>query len=119
VERDSTPSHAPDFSSIMWFGKRFSFSPKQRSVVELLWDAFQTQLPGLSHAFLVEKAGLQGTLRDTFKIKGTKFHAAWGTMIVREGGKDMYRLRPPVEPIPRVVTTTKKNGPRVSPPKPR
>jgi len=88
---------SPDFRSVNWGGQLFTFTPTQARVVELLFNAYQSGAPELSHKYILSQvkqiAGVR--LVDTFrKCK------AWRTMIVGGAQKDTVRL---ADPSPREI----------------
>jgi hypothetical protein len=83
-------SHSPDFASVNWFGTPRTFSPKQRPVVHELWAAWVNGTPDVSLAYLLEAADLPGTARLPALFRD---HPAFGTMIVKGGQKDTFRLQ--------------------------
>ena len=90
-----TANHSPDFASINWFGRVYTFTRPQAEVVASLWQAWKDDCPFLSQYTLLEISGSESTrLRDVFKN-----HAAWGTMIQHGpacgGTMGTYRLLPP------------------------
>ena len=69
-----------DFASVNWFGRLYTFTPAQRDVVALLWDAWKNDTPFVSQASLLDCSDAErARLRDIFKN-----HPAFGTMI-RQG----------------------------------
>jgi hypothetical protein len=104
--RDLDPrecSHAPDYTSVIWFGVRYEFAKGlQAESVRALWEAWEIGGHGLS----------EGTIREVTRSGNNRFrlwhvfapkdketgkrkpHKAWGTMI-RPTGKGIYRLTPP------------------------
>lgn len=96
--------HSEDFSMVWWYGARYSFSPKQAFVVELLWREFENHGLGLTQrtigGLLEDRYGKPKIgdfrLRDLFKISpnSARMHPAWETMI-QKVSKGTFALRPP------------------------
>jgi hypothetical protein len=83
--------HTPDFASVRVGEAVYTFSPKQRPVVDALWSAWEQGTLWLSHAFLQECADTDGRIVDLFKD-----HPAWGTLIVKHDQmKDLFGLSMP------------------------
>lgn len=97
------PTHSPDFSSVDWFGKRYTFSKgNQAQAVRVLWEAWEQGEHSLSQETIgeqIESSADRFELRTTFrrrksKSSGFELHPAWGTMI-NQDGKGKYRLARP------------------------
>ena len=87
-------AHSPDFRSVRWFGKRYTFTTTQAACVEVLWRNWIQGTPVLSEVTILDEAGSGGSrLRDVFD-KGE--HSAWDTLIV-SAGKGAYQLAEPNE----------------------
>jgi len=72
-------THAPDFSSVNWFGTVYTFSPMQASIVADLWRAWEDGYDFVGQQSLLEEAGSDcHRIRDLFVG-----HPAFGTMIVQ------------------------------------
>lgn len=87
-------THAPDYSSVNWYGKRFFFTGKQRVIVAALFQAREEGYEAVSQDSLLAVADSDSRrLRDLFKK-----HPAWGTMIVsavmHRGPIDFFQLVP-------------------------
>lgn len=97
-------SHSPCFTSVNWFGKRYTFSKgNQAQAIRVLWEEWKRDGHGLSQEMIgskVESASeqfrLAKVLRKRKKGGGYEQHPAWGTMI-QQDGKGVYRLVPPPE----------------------
>jgi hypothetical protein len=90
----SRPHHAPDFSSVIWNGKLYTLTPKQRMVVCILWRAWEDGTTYRSASYLLEKAESDQTrLSQLFRDS-----QAWNNLIVpgeiHDGPADTYRLAP-------------------------
>ena len=88
-------THAPDFSSVNWFGIVYTFTPKQRSVIADLWQAWQDGYDAIGQDALLHEAESDcSRLRDLFLG-----NPAWGTMVVqakfRGGRAGQYCLNVP------------------------
>jgi hypothetical protein len=80
-------SHSPDYSAVVWYGTRYSFSLRQRLVIAALFEAEASGYRWVMQEALLEIAESDGTrLRDLFRG-----HPAWSVMIVsgvgQEGGQ--------------------------------
>jgi hypothetical protein len=90
------PWHSVDFYSVRCTLGTFTFTTNQRAVVKALWEDWEAGGCGLSHGYLLEKAGgvtedregnSKPRLKDLFKD-----HPGWGTLIVQSDRKDGCRL---------------------------
>ena len=98
-------SHSPDFTSVVWFGTRYSFGKgNQAEAVRVLWEAWENGGHSLSQELIGERTGSAAArfeLRKVFRSRkpdgSYEPHPAWGTMIVPDG-KGCYRLAPPPDP---------------------
>jgi hypothetical protein len=84
--------YASDYSTVRWGEESFSFSPKQRRVVQALFAA-RREGHDIHQQGLLDAADSDASrLRDLFRD-----HPAWGTMII--GGETLgtYRLVYPRE----------------------
>ncbi len=85
--------HSPDFRSVNWFGRKYTFTGTQAACVKLLWENWEQGTPELAEPTILDSAGTSGDrLRDVFD-KGK--HDAWGTMIVPGTRKGTFRLAEP------------------------
>ena len=79
--KESPPKHddhSPDFRSVRWRDKRFSFTANQAVVVKTLWESFEKGTPEVGDAYLLEATDSSANrLKDVFRK-----HGAWGAMIV-------------------------------------
>jgi hypothetical protein len=91
--RASEARHSPDFRSVNWFGRRYSFTPIQTACVKELWEVWKNATPEVGQAYVLEKAEADSArLSDVFKN-----HPAWGKMIVPGSVRGTFRLQPPVD----------------------
>ncbi len=96
------PSHSPDFTSVVWYGTRYTFAKgNQAQAVRVLWEAWESGGHSLTQETIGEKieslAGrfeLAKTFRKHKHGGGYQIHPAWRTMI-RQDSKGSYRLVPP------------------------
>ena len=96
------PTHSPDFTSVDWFGTRYTFAKgNQAESVRVLWDAWASGGHSVSQETIGDRIGSTARrfeLAKTLRCKGpdgkTGPHPAWGTMIKQES-KGSYRLAPP------------------------
>ena len=80
--------HSPDFRSVRWFGKGYSFSAIQSDAVEVLWEAWENATPEVGQSYILQKIGSDcDHLKDVFKR-----HEAWGTMIQPGPKRGAFRL---------------------------
>lgn len=71
-------SHGPDFRSVIWNGKPFSFTRRQAGAVQILWEAWKNGTPEVGQDYILQQIGADvRDLRDVFRD-----HKAWGVMIV-------------------------------------
>lgn len=87
-------THAPDFSSVNWFGTVYTFTPLQRPVIALLWEARDEGYCHVSQEALLAQAESDcSRLRDLFTGS-----PAWDTLVVKSslhGGRaGQYCLAP-------------------------
>jgi hypothetical protein len=79
---------APDFCWLRYQGVTYEFTPGQRGVIRELVKDWQIDGAGLSEAYLMDRAGQKdGALRNLFRD-----HPAWGTLIVKGGSRDVFKL---------------------------
>lgn len=97
----SKPTHSPDFTSVDWFGTRYTFAKgNQAESICMLWAAWEGGGHSLSQETIGERIGSAARhfeLAKTFRRKkpgGYEPHPAWGTMI-QQDSKGSYRLAPP------------------------
>ena len=92
VEQGMT-THSPDFRSVRWFGRHFSFTVNQAPVVQVLWGAWENRTADVGDETLLQATDHEApptSLRSLFRQ-----HPAWGTMIVAGGSKGSHRLAEP------------------------
>ena len=90
-EGPSDCSHSPDFRSVRWFGKGYSFTGLQAAAVGVLWESWAKDAPEVGDAFLLAEANSESKrLADIFKG-----HPAWNTIIAQGGTKGTRRLVAP------------------------
>ena len=103
VNNDVEPTHSEDFTSVEWFGTRYSFSKgNQAQAVRVLWEAWAQGEHSLSQESIGERIKSSADrfeMRKTFRQrkaegKGYEAHPAWGTMI-KQYGKGCFRLACP------------------------
>lgn len=88
--------HTPDFRSIRWGSKSFSFTEKQAACVRILFEAWQKGTPELNQVTILAAAesslsdNAVPRLRDLFRR-----HLAWDVLIVKGQQKGCYRLSDP------------------------
>jgi len=96
------PTHSPDFTSVDWFGTRYTFAKgNQAESVRVLWEAWASGGHSLSQETIGDRIGSTAArfeLSKVFRRKtadgGYEPHPAWGTMI-QQDSKGSYRLVPP------------------------
>lgn len=91
--------HSPDFTTVNWHGELFTFTPYQRAIVAVLWEAMEKGVPFVGGQTLLEAAEceskrLAGIFAD---------HPAWKRLVVPGpmcgGPAGTYRLaHGPAEP---------------------
>ena len=86
----SDACHSPDFSSAVWNGVYYTFTPTQAAMFRELWNAFESGLPEVHAAALIEAAGS----RSQRNALGPLFsrNSAWKTLVVRCKRRGYYRL---------------------------
>lgn len=86
-------SHAPDYTSVVWYGTRYTFSKGQQAeAVRLLWEAWKSGGHGMAQEVIGDKISSNN---DRFRLAHLfRKHPAWDSMI-RSAGKGVYRLVPP------------------------
>ncbi len=87
-------AHSPDFASIYWSGSQYRFTPKQRPIVAMLWQAMENGTHYVGSAALLEVAEIEnGKLSDVFRG-----NLAWKSLIMPGllcgGPAGTYRLAP-------------------------
>jgi hypothetical protein len=100
-KEDSDCRHSDDFTSVVWFGKHYTFTKGQQAhSIELMWGEWELGLASLSQEKIAESigAGDSFSLRKVFRSRTMdgqyKPHPAWRTMI-RSVTKGTYGLYPP------------------------
>jgi hypothetical protein len=102
------PSHSLDFTSVDWFGQRYTFRPGQQAkAIELLWAEWVRGDFCLSEKTIGDRIGSSSDnfrlllLFESSKLPSKKnpsrrreTHPAWGVMIVRAGA-GLYKLSAP------------------------
>lgn len=83
--------HSPDFRSVNWFGKTYSFGPNQAACVKVLLGAWQSGTPDVGGETLLQAADAE-TQRVDVVFRGSP---AWRTLIVQGETKGSYRLADP------------------------
>lgn len=84
----AAPWHSTDFQLVRRGADAWSFSAKQRLVVQALWDAWERGEPEVTERSLLTVAGSECVrLQDLFRSS-----AAWGTLLVKAGRGTLYRL---------------------------
>ena len=94
---NTVPRHSPDFRSVKWYGRHYTFTANQAACVAVLWKWWENETPVVSMPTVMEEAGLDPDcrLRDVFKTsKG--MHPAWNQLIFKSG-KDAVQLQQPKE----------------------
>ena len=97
-----TPTHSPDFTSVDWFGKRYTFAKgNQAESVRELWAAWEGGGHSLSQETIGDRISSNASRFELAKVfrrrkagGGYEPHPAWGTMI-QQDSKGSYRLAPP------------------------
>jgi hypothetical protein len=95
-QSEDAATHAPDFTSVNWFGVRYTFSPTQRAIVAVLWRAWEEGHEWVHQDTLLEEAdSMCGRMQTVFK-----HHPAWRAMIVSSASfpgapLGAYKLNPP------------------------
>jgi hypothetical protein len=84
-----------DFASVVWYGQHFAFTPTQRRIVAVLWNAWERGTPDIGERSLLTEADSDSpTLKAVFGK-----HPAIGTMISRSsqhgGPAGCFRLTEP------------------------
>jgi hypothetical protein len=94
---ESRPAHSPDYRSVNWFGREFTFTPTQAACVKVLWEAWQNKTPDVGGQTVLEAVDAHSDRLDhVFRSGGRIQHLAWGEMIVAGDTKGSYRLAPPL-----------------------
>ena len=93
LHRAKETSHSEDFTTVIWFGTRYTFKlGQQTAIVKLLWTEWEEGRDGLSQSTL---ADLVGSLAERFTIfHAFRGHPAYGRMI-KASGRGIYRLVSP------------------------
>lgn len=84
--------HSPDFRCVNWFGTNYTFTPLQAAIVKQLWEAWESGVPDVGGATLIENAGDDVEVNRVDQVFRNK--PAWGTMIISTS-KGTYRLCAP------------------------
>lgn len=96
-----SPTHSLDFTSVEWFGHRYTFRPGQQAkAIELLWAEWVRGDFCLSEKTIGDRIGSSSdNFRLSLLFKGNHdqrnlAHAAWGTMIIKVSA-GVYKLSAP------------------------
>ena len=93
---ESHPAHSPDYRSVNWFGREFTFTSTQAACVKVLWEASKNKTPDVGGHTVLESVDVHSIRLDhVFRSNGRIPHPAWGVMIVVGETKGSYRLAPP------------------------
>lgn len=85
--RRGAPYHTSDYQLVRWKEYSWNFSPKQRVVIRLLWEAWEKGAPEVPQRTLLDAAESEcDSLAELFKK-----HPAWGVLVTR-AGPTIYRL---------------------------
>jgi hypothetical protein len=86
-------SHAKDFTSITWGGKKYEFKKgRQAACIRALWSAWEEDGSGLGEETIAEEIGSDAKkLRLAHVFRG---HPAFGT-IIKPTGRGVFSLVPP------------------------
>lgn len=91
TDLDLRRSHSPDFRSVRWGGRAYSFTPTQAAVIDVLWRAWESGSPDVGGETLLEVADCADSrLVDIFRRC-----PAWGVLIVDGATKGAKRLADP------------------------
>ena len=84
-------AHSQDFSTVVWCGVEYSFSPMQAAIVKMLWQALANGTPDVHASTLLAHA--ESELKES-RLDPLFFrHPAWKTMIIRGRRRGTYRLK--------------------------
>lgn len=104
--------HSIDFASVQWFGTRYQFSETQRSIIAVLWNAWERGTPDVHGRTLLREADSYAEdLRDVFRG-----NPAWDRFVRRSskcgGPAGCFRLAEPVDAPPsvRIAPDTKREA---------
>jgi hypothetical protein len=85
------PTHAQDFAWVRCEHGQFTFSARQRRVVEALWKDWEAIGAGLTGRTLLKSAGGSANrIRDVFKDGAQGTNPAWGKLIVPVKGRSSF-----------------------------
>ncbi len=80
--------HSPDYRSVNFRGKMFTFTSRQAQAVEILHEAYNRGTPDVGKTYILEALDSNTTrLKDAFQKS-----EAWGTLIIQGKRKGLYRL---------------------------
>lgn len=103
VHLNGPPSHSPDFTSVDWYGTRYTFAKgNQARTVMVLWEVWKSGGHSLTQETIGERIDSSANRFELSKVfrrrksvgRGYDPHPAWGTMI-QQDGKGSYRLVSP------------------------
>lgn len=84
-------AHSPDFRSVSWFSKSYSFTATQAACIKVLWEAWEQGTPEMGEpAILAEAESNSPRMRDIFRNS-----PAWENLIVPGSTKGSFRLKEP------------------------
>jgi hypothetical protein len=80
--------HSDDYGMVTFRGRRYSLTPRQAAIVEILHRSFEAAFPDVSHRKLMNSLETEASrTRDSFKRS-----ELWGTLIVQGKRKGTLRL---------------------------
>ncbi|MEX0641666.1 MAG: hypothetical protein WD468_03145 [Pirellulales bacterium] len=102
VEGSPQATHSADFTSVDWFGTRYTFNKgMQAEAIRVLWEQFERGGHGLGQERIgeqIESSADRFRLAHVFRNhKHPGYHPAWGTMI-QTSEKGVFRLVRPETP---------------------
>jgi hypothetical protein len=83
--------HAPDYRSVRWYGRSYSFTANQAACIKVLWEAWEKGVPEVGDHAVLERAGIVSDRLDLV----FRNQRAWGTMILPGRTRGTHRLVQP------------------------
>jgi hypothetical protein len=84
---------ANDYKTVIWYGRRFSFTETQSRIVAVLWAAWEDGSRDVSQESLLKSADCDSQRLEYLFRRSP----AWNLIVVRGDAPGMYRLAEPDE----------------------
>jgi hypothetical protein len=90
---ESQCRHSDDFASVIWYGKKYTFTKMQAAAIKVLWENWENKTPEVSEKTIGENAG---SVSNNYRIATTFYkHPALNTMIHACNKRGIFKLDKP------------------------